>query len=289
MNRLWYVLPFFWLQGERPPSSSHAVFRVDTPYHESFTLPPYRVVGRTPSRIQEALTVHVGREYADWARSVASAWQGIPYGSGGAGLGPQEILLNLEQMDCMTAVENLLALHLTYKMGSSGVEGMTRALARVRYATPLPCRWEDRYHYFTHALLAWELEGWGACLPLGVRDKRPIRYISSHPERYRGFRDWEAIRSIEKTLSVKPRYYIPSPEMGEWLFALRDGDIIAFVSSEEGLDVSHVGVFFWEGSQATFSHASLKERKWVWGEDLCAYLDRRRGKVMGITVFRPYP
>lgn len=152
---------------------------------------------------------------------------------------------------------------------------------------PPPCAWEDRYHYLTHAFIGWET--WGSWLPLGIPDSRPIAYISQNRSKYAGFRDWKRIQHIEKLLSSRPRFYIPTEQLQVWLPALRDGDFIAFVSTEAGLDVSHVGVFFWEGEKPTFAHASLKAHKWVYGEDLCAYLDKRQAKVSGITVFRPYP
>lgn len=258
---------------------------IDTP---AVALPPLRVIGQTPARCSMGFRLHVGRAYGTWARELAQAWQGIPYGSGGSGTGPHELLLNFMQMDCMTAVENLLALHLAHKAGTPTMEGLAYALLGIRYVAYPPCRWEDRIHYLTHAFMVWEGMGWGTWLPLGQVDARPIRYISAHPQRYRGFTDWQAIQKVEKLLSTRPRYFIPTQEIGHWLSALQDGDIIAFISSEEGLDVSHVGIFFWEEGKATFAHASLKARKWVWGEDLCAYLDRRQEKVQGITVFRPF-
>lgn len=262
--------------------------QTDTPAYVLSTLPPLRIVGASQKRIIEALALHEGTGYAAWARALAQRWSGIPYGSGGAGVGPQDLLINLEQMDCMTAVENLIALHRAHQMGTSTVEGFAQALMRTRYHALPPCRLEDRYHYLTHAFIGWEKMGWGTWLPLGISDKRPIRYISQNPQKYSGFRDRDYLRQIEKQLSEHPRYYIPSAAIGEWLPALRDGDIIAFVSPQDGLDVSHVGIFFWVGDKATFAHASLIAKKWVYGEDLCAYLDRRGNKVKGITVFRPY-
>ncbi len=249
----------------------------------------YRIVGNFSEAYQKALTCQQGAAYPTWVREVAKSWEGLPYGSGGAGLRAHEILLNLSQMDCMTAVENLLALHLNRKSPHPSPETFASYLAQVRYITIPPCRWEDRLHYLLHSFLVWEERGWGSWLRLGQPDPRPIHYLSRHPQKYRGFTDWAYIRKIEARLSAYPRYYIPTSQLAQWLPLLQDGDFIAFVSTEEGLDVSHVGVFFWEGTKATFAHASLKARAWVTGEDLCAYLDKRREKVRGIAVFRPFP
>ncbi|MCX8112276.1 MAG: DUF1460 domain-containing protein [Bacteroidia bacterium] len=280
------------LRGEKSLSccivSSLPQVSADTPSVSSAQLPPLRIIGTTSERIMEALQLHEGQAYADWVRQLSKRWQGIPYGSGGNGLGPDELLLNLNQVDCMTAIENLLALHQAYIVGTKNIQGFAKALVAVRYQAAPPCRWEDRYHYLTHAFTKWERMGWGVWLPLGLPDNRPIHYISQNPQKYRGFKDWVYIRSVERELTTRTRYYIPSALVREWLPMLRDGDFVAFIPSQEGLDVSHVGVFLWEGERATFSHASLSARKWVHGEDLCAYLDRRRDKIKGITVFRPF-
>ncbi|MCS7296855.1 MAG: DUF1460 domain-containing protein [Bacteroidia bacterium] len=262
--------------------------KVDTPAFAQLLLPPVKIVGSSLQRVRHALALHSGRSYPGWAREIARQWQGLPYGSGGKGLGPQELLLNLEQMDCMTAVENLMALHLTHQHQTSSIQDFIRFLSEVRYQALPPCRWEDRYHYLTHAFIEWEEKGWGSWLPFGSPESREVFYITKHRKNYSGFSDWHFIKAIEARLSSHPRYCISSERIGEWLPFLQDGDLIAFVSSEEGLDVSHVGVFFWEKDRPTFAHASLRAKKWVYGEDLCAYLDRRKSKIKGICVFRPF-
>ncbi len=252
---------------------------------------PLRVVRTSLQEAESLVRVQVGMGWGMWVRQVAKGWVGRPYGSGGQGVGPQELLINLQQMDCMTAVENLLALRIAGAWYQEGLlspkEAFVQALLRVRYGSYPPCRWEDRYHYLTHAFMGWEEAEWGTWLPMGRPDRRAIAYISRHRERYKGFTDWKRIWEIEGRLSARLRFWIPEAELSEWLPFLQDGDIIAFIPSDSLLDVSHVGVFFWEGGKATFAHASLTARKWVWGEDLCAYLDRRE-KVIGITVFRPF-
>ncbi len=252
---------------------------------------PLKVVGNSLREADSLIRMQLVMGPRRWLRQVAQGWVGRPYGSGGKGVAAHELLVNLQQMDCMTAVENLMAMYVAgewYRCGLfSPEEAFIQALLRVRYESYPPCRWEDRYHYLTHAFMSWEANGWGCWLPIGKPDNRSIRYISQHRAHYKGFTDWKKIQAIERALSNRLRFWIPEAEVGDWLGLLQDGDLIAFIPSDTLLDVSHVGVFFWEGGKATFAHASLSARKWVWGEDLCAYLDRRE-KVIGITVFRPF-
>ncbi|MCS7162283.1 MAG: DUF1460 domain-containing protein [Bacteroidia bacterium] len=255
----------------------------DTPQQGKAGLIPLRIIGGSAQKIHQAFQI-LRRE---GLRALVKSWCGTPYGSGGAGTQPYELLLNLEQMDCMTSLENLLALRLAIRRGSPTLLGFAQALAEVRYHALPPCRWEDRYHYLTHAFIGWQKAGWGQWLPLGQKDLRPIHYITHHRQRYPGFRDWAFLRTLEAQLSQYPRYLISSEALADWLPALQDGDIVAFIAREEGLDVSHVGIFFWEEGRPTFAHAALKARQWVFGEDLCAYLDRRKAYIGGITVFRP--
>jgi len=251
---------------------------------------PLRIVGSSLREADSLIRLSTSLPHTTWLRAIAQHWKGRPYGSGGQGLQAHQLLINLQQMDCMTAVENLLALSLAAQWYQKGLlpskEAFIQALLRVRYHTYPPCRWEDRYHYLSHAFLAWENDGWGTRPPFDSLDTRSLRYISQHRHKYKGFSDWSYIYALEKTLTQSPRYWIPETDLAQWLPLLHDGDIIAFIPSDSLLDVSHVGVFFWEGDKATFAHASLTVRQWVYGEDLCAYLDRR-DKVIGITVFRP--
>lgn len=214
------------------------------------------------------------------------AWEDIPYGSGGAGTPPDKILVNLKQMDCVTAVENFLALRLAQREAS--LESFVQALGQLRYYTLPPCRWEDRIHYLLDAFYLWHKRGWGYDLTaaIGVPIQRRISYISRNKKKFSGFTDWRFIRQVEKRVSETFRYYLPKEEITRYMTIAQEGDLIAFVSQDTTLDVSHVGVIHTDEEEVFFSHASSTAKKIVYKENLCAYLQKRE-KIIGVVVFRP--
>ena len=46
----------------------------------------------------------------------------------------------------------------------------------------------------------------------------------------------------EKEISARPHYYIPQDEINEHAGQIRNGDIVCFVTTVKGLDISHVAL-----------------------------------------------
>jgi len=68
---------------------------------------------------------------------------------------------------------------------------------------------------------------------------------------------------------------------------LNDGDIIATVTSIEGLDVTHTGLIYNTAGETKFLHASLKNKEViVTSGELSSYLQGIK-KCTGIIVARP--
>ncbi|MGQ9863334.1 MAG: N-acetylmuramoyl-L-alanine amidase-like domain-containing protein [Bacteroidia bacterium] len=269
---VWLFFPLF--ASEKPPN----------PIEEKTSL-PLRIIQNSDEEVLFLLRTLPDRWEA-FSQSLWRAWEGIPYGSGGAGTPPDKILINFRQMDCVTAVENFLALRLAQQEAS--LESFAHALGQLRYYTLPPCRWEDRIHYLLDAFHLWQKRGWGYDLTpaIGIPIHRKISYLSRNKKRFAGFKDWEFIRQVENRLSEKFRYYLPKEAIDQYLAIAKEGDLIAFVSQDTTLDVSHVGVIHTHEEEIFFSHASSIARKIVYKENLCAYLQKRE-KIIGVVVFRP--
>ena len=186
--------------------------------------------------------------------------------------GPERVIINLREFDCVTFIENMLAL--TRFIRDDGVAALaSRPAAEARYAGYLQDiryrggrldGYPSRLHYFSewlsdHAqrgrleLLARE---WG-----GVQDLEPLSFMSAHPKAYRqlaapGVAD--AIAAMEKRLKAgAPRWYIPEDRIASVAERIRDGDLIAATSTLPGLDVAHTGIALWQGGQLHLLHAPL--------------------------------
>ncbi len=93
--------------------------------------------------------------------------------------------------------------------------------------------------------------------------------------------------SIEKILSRKAFSVIEKDKVTTQKSKIYNGDIIAFTTNQEGLDVAHLGFALWQGKSLRLLHASSKEGAVVISKkNLVAYLKSNK-KFTGIIVARP--
>jgi hypothetical protein len=185
--------------------------------------------------------------------------------------GPEELVVNLEEMDCVTFVENILALaHFIRLAGpeilASEMETETlyrRLLTRIRYRGGHVDGYPSRLHYFTDWILDNEAKGLVREITVelgGVEDIGALDFMSQHPEAYRQLAnplDLRAIQERESYLSGLSRYRIPQEEIPAVSTWVEDGDIIAATSTVEGLDVAHTGLALWQNGSLYLLHAPL--------------------------------
>ena len=72
---------------------------------------------------------------------------------------------------------------------------------------------------------------------------------------------WEKVREQENLINSREYSYIPKTGIQKAEPMLHNGDIVAFTSSVEGLDVNHMGIISRIGSRAYLIHASLTGKK----------------------------
>jgi hypothetical protein len=186
--------------------------------------------------------------------------------------GPERIIINLHEFDCVTFIENMLAL--TRFIRQDGIAALAdRPTAEARYTSYLEeiryrgghlNGYPSRLHYFSEwladnakrgrlTLLARELGG--------VADTEPLSFMSAHPAAYRQLADPgvpEAIRAMEQRLNAGAgRWYIPEDRIASVAGRIRDGDLIAATSTLPGLDVAHTGIALWKHGSLHLLHAPL--------------------------------
>jgi hypothetical protein len=72
---------------------------------------------------------------------------------------------------------------------------------------------------------------------------------------------YEKLKEQEAVINSREHSYIPKNAIQKAEPMLHDGDIVAFTSSVEGLDVNHMGIISKVGSRAYLIHASLTGKK----------------------------
>jgi hypothetical protein len=177
--------------------------------------------------------------------------------------GPERLVINLRELDCVTFVEANLVLARMIRAGQSDFDIFRAELTRLRYRDGELDGYPSRLHYFSEWISDNEAAGLMRDVTRelgGVPVNEPINFMSRNADAYPRLADHAnlaAIREIERRLSARVRYYIPQDRIGEVAAGIRDGDIIAATSTLQGLDVAHTGFALWIDGELHLLHAPL--------------------------------
>ncbi len=247
------------------------------------------------------LSAGSGRSVPELMLQAADALAGTPYVAGTLEGEEEALRIFLTRTDCIIFVETCLDLALTAsECGASATfDDFAARVLRSRYRDGRAGRYSDRIHYTTEWLRAASARGElrDLTLELGGREyDHPIDYMSTHPDRYPALaeadsdpvaaEDLRRIRDVEAELNRTPCTYIPKADVPACLEGIRSGDILCFVTSVEGLDISHVALALVEDGRVGFIHASSAAGKVVREPSLKDYVARVKSTA-GIKVLRP--
>jgi hypothetical protein len=166
--------------------------------------------------------------------------------AGGSPRDREPLTLSLSHFDCVTLVESSLALARTARLrGEPDWDAFAREVERVRYRGGKREGYLSRLHYFSEWLDDNERRGLVQLLGRelgGEPDTRPLRFMSTHPDAYPALRD-AAVRAgvaaMEERLDGHPRWVIPTERIAAVQDRIETGDVLAFATAIEGLDVTH--------------------------------------------------
>ena len=219
-----------------------------------------------------------------------------PYVGGTLEKEPEELVVNLREFDCSTLVENVLALSLTQQMGECSFDSFCRQLQKIRYRGEVIEDYTDRLHYMSDWIYENEQKGRVKDMTHelgGVAWPLHLSFVSTHPDSYKPLKNHpqrvKRMAQIEQQINARPHYYIPKQSIDSCSAGIQNGDIVCFVTSIKGLDVTHVGIAYWQKGELTFIHASSVAKKVVVQKgSLRAYTEQNKS-CKGILVVRPLP
>ena len=215
--------------------------------------------------------------------------------------GPERLVINLRELDCVTFVENVLALgRLVHLHDPSALDDedwlrdeYRRLLTGIRYRGGKLEGYPSRLHYFSEWIADNEARGLVRDVSRelgGVADETPIDFMSTHPDAYRQLSEpgvVDEIARMEARLSARPRYYIGEDHIEEAAHGIAHGDIIAATSTVAGLDIAHTGLALVRDGSVYLLHAPLVGSEVQISEVPLSARVQRIGGQDGIMVARP--
>ena len=224
---------------------------------------------------------------------IGSFFLGAPYKAGTLEApGKEKLIANLSGFDCTTFVETVLALARCALHGKITQVEFRKTLKFIRYRQGIIIGYSSRLHYFTDWLRDCEKKKILKDIShqLGARAQRKkINYMTAHRASYPALKkedEFQKMLVVEKTISRKVCYFISRDVVIRQKTEIQSGDILAFTTNQEGLDVAHVGFAIWQGKNLHLLHASGKSgRVVILAETLAAYLKSNK-KFSGIIVAR---
>jgi len=224
---------------------------------------------------------------------IGESFLGTKYTPGTLEVEPEQLVINLEELDCVTYVENVLAMARIVRSGDPTWEAYVRELERIRYRGGELNGYRSRLHYFSEWISDNERLGLVRNVTRdlgGVPLAESINFMSTHADSYRQLADTAnlaEIRKIEARLNGEARWWIPEGSMPGVMGRIENGDIIAATSSIDGLDIAHTGIAVRRDDGVYLMHAPLVGSNVELSETT---LDQRIARIEaqdGIMVARP--
>lgn len=207
----------------------------------------------------------------------------------------EQLLVNLQEFDCVTFVETCLALSKTAAMNNGRFEQFCHELQKIRYRNGIVDGYSSRLHYSSDWIYENELRAFAKNISKEIGGDAlevNVSFMSEHAESYKHLKnnpdEIERIKQIENNINNRKElyYYIPKEKINDLSDKIQNGDILFFTSSIKGLDISHLGIAYWENNSLRFIHASSKYKKVVIEpQSLQSYCSEQK-KNTGIVVLR---
>ena len=207
---------------------------------------------------------------------------------------PEQLVVNLRELDCTTFAENCLAISRTIKSKEPGFDKFTEELQKIRYKNGKIESYPSRLHYFSDWIYTNDKKGLVKNISEDISDTEynlTVNFMSTHPGSYKQLENnpefIHRLAEQEKEISSRTMYYIHENKIAEVEEKLQDGDIAGITTNISGLDILHVVILIRKEGRIHILHASSAAEKVVVSENtLEDYLLNSKSET-GIMVARP--
>ena len=234
------------------------------------------------------------RPLGEIVQAVGERFMGAPYVAGMLDEPEEETLIApLNRFDCVLFIETALALARGIAVEDYTYEGFLRRLEAVRYRGGALDGYCSRLHYFSDWIRDNEARGLVRNVTREIGGEpleKTLNFMSTHRAHYPRFAEsdslFRGIQQMEQALEDLEIYYVPQDRIRAVYDRLRPGDLLAFATGIDGLDVTHTGlVYAHEDGSKGLLHASTSSGVTV-APDLQEYVEGVKSQI-GIVVVRP--
>ncbi len=245
------------------------------------------------AEVGRKLTIEKGESFSESILRVGKSFLNTPYVAQTLEGPTEKLVCKLDGLDCYTFVESVMALTNTLYDNKPSFEKYKSHLKNMRYRNGAISGYASRIHYFSEWALQASQTGYldDITRNIGSELSKKLNFMSTHRKAYKAFAEdtWvlAQIQKMEKNLEDNQIFHIPRSQFITKQKLIQDGDIVAFTSTVEGLDVNHEGFAVWDKGVLKFMHASLEKKKVIVStESILEYINRI-SKHAGVMVLRP--
>ena len=218
---------------------------------------------------------------------------GSPYVAGAFGTKRAEhLVVNLREHDCVTFVENVVALAWLIKSRRRSFEAFRRLLQKIRYRQGRLEDYSSRLHYFSDWIYDNQKKGIVRDVTAEIGGgplRKTMTFMTTNPDLYPPLKNvvnLQRMKSVERKISTRSLFFIPKKAVRRLEDRIGSGDLIAITTNTGGLDVQHVGLAARVKNRIHLLHASSAEGRVVLSKDtLYRYLTKSNLRS-GIMVAR---
>jgi hypothetical protein len=200
---------------------------------------------------------------------IAKSFLGVDYAANTLEApGKEQLLINLQALDCVTFYENSLVLARCIKKNTMTFEDYKKELQFVRYRGGIIDKYPSRLHYTSDYFFDNEKKSVLKNVTKeigGVPYKKKINFMSTHTDSYLQLREnLEFVKMIaaqEAEMNKRTMYHIPTSHVKKTASQINDGDILGITTTIEGLDCAHTGIAIWMNKKLHMVHAPIPGSK----------------------------
>lgn len=176
----------------------------------------------------------------------------------------EQLIVNLHEMDCVTYVENVIALSKAAVSNNFTFEAFKTHLQNIRYRDGQLADYASRLHYTSDWIYNNQEKGVVENISQQlstVKETKEINFMSTHRSAYRQLAHNDAmlekIKQTEQQINNRGGfYYLPKQDIAAMATHIPHMAVVGIVTTIDGLDTTHIGFAYHKDGKLGFIHAS---------------------------------